>query len=71
MQSMFLHYDCLLIIFSASYIQWDGPLYGGSSYTLLVGGKGNGQDSAPGKIYNVYARNLIGDGETLILVESQ
>ena len=46
------------------------PPYGGSPYTLLVGGKGYGQASVPGKINNVYAMNLIGDGKSLILVES-
>lgn len=44
--------------------------YGGSPYTLLVGGGGYGQASLPGKINNIYAMNLIGDGKTLILVES-
>ena len=44
--------------------------YGGSPYTLLVGGKGYGQASIPGKINNIYATNLIGDGKSLILVES-
>ena len=46
------------------------PPYGGSPYTLLVGGKGYGQVSIPGKINNIYAINLIGDGKSLILVES-
>ena len=46
------------------------PPYGGSPYTLLVGGKGYGQVSIPGKINNIYAMNLIGDGKSLILVES-
>lgn len=44
--------------------------YGGSPYTLLVGGKGYGQTSMPGKINNIYATNLWGDGKSLILVES-
>jgi polygalacturonase len=44
--------------------------YGGSPYTLLVGGKGYGQASTPGKINNIYATNLFGDGKSLILVES-
>lgn len=46
------------------------PPYGGSPYTLLVGGGGYGQASIPGKINNIYAMNLIGDGKTLVLVES-
>ncbi len=46
------------------------PPYGGSPYTLLVGGGGYGRPSEPGKINNIYAMNLIGDGKTLLLVES-
>ena len=46
------------------------PPYGGSPYTLLVGGKGYGEVSIPGKINNIYAMNLMGDGKSLILVES-
>jgi len=44
--------------------------YGGSPYTLLVGGQGYGSQSIPGKINNIYATNLVGDGKSLILVES-
>lgn len=44
--------------------------YGGSPYTLLVGGQGYGKQSVSGKINNIYASNLVGDGKTLILVES-
>jgi len=44
--------------------------YGGSPYTLLVGGGGYGKPSMPGKINHIYAMNLIGDGKSLILVES-
>lgn len=46
------------------------PPYGGSPYTLLVGGKGYGQASIPGKINNIYATNLFGDGKSLVLVQS-
>jgi hypothetical protein len=46
------------------------PPYGGSPYTLLVGGGGYGKSSVPGKINNVYAMNLVGDGKTLILIQS-
>lgn len=46
------------------------PPYGGSPYTLLVGGKGYGEPSMPGKINNIYAMNLIGDGKCLISVEA-
>lgn len=41
-----------------------------SPYTLLVGGGGYGQASIPGKINNIYAMNLMGDGKSLILIES-
>ncbi len=44
--------------------------YGGSPYTLLVGGGGYGQVSVPGKINNIFAMNLMGDGKSLILIES-
>ena len=47
------------------------PPYGGSPYTVLVGGRGYGDNSVRGKINNIYAANLIGDGKSLILVESQ
>lgn len=47
------------------------PPYGGSPYTLLVGGRGYGDNSVRGKINNIYAANLFGDGKSLILVESQ
>ena len=46
------------------------PPYGGSPYTLLVGGKGYGQTPLFGKINNIYAMNLTGDGKSLILIES-
>lgn len=44
--------------------------YGGSPYTILVGGRGYGDNSVRGKINNIYANNLIGDGKSLILVQS-
>lgn len=46
------------------------PPYGGSPYTLLVGGKGYGDPSQPGKINNIYALNLTGDGKNLVLIEA-
>lgn len=46
------------------------PPYGGSPYTLLVGGKGYGDLSRKEKIHNIYAMNLMGDGKSLILVEA-
>jgi len=46
------------------------PPYGGSPYTLLVGGKGYGDSSGQEKIHNIHAMNLMGDGKSLILVEA-
>lgn len=46
------------------------PPYGGSPYTLLVGGIGYGAASMPGKIHHIYAMNLMGDGQSLILVQA-
>ncbi len=46
------------------------PPYGGSPYTLLVGGIGYGDESSIGRINNIYATNLMGDGKCLILIES-
>ena len=46
------------------------PPYGGSPYTVLIGGRGYGEASIQGKINNIYANNLFGDGKSLILVES-
>ena len=46
------------------------PPYGGNYYTLLVGGRGYGQDSFQGKINHIYAMNLIGDGRALIKIEA-
>lgn len=46
------------------------PPYGGSPYTLLVGGGGYGDASIAGKINHIYAMNLMGDGKSLVLIES-
>lgn len=45
------------------------PPYHGSPYTVCVGSKYLGV-TQPGKINHIYANNLIGDGLSLILVES-
>jgi len=37
---------------------------------ILLGGKGYGKPSLPGMINNIFAMNLIGDGNALILIES-
>lgn len=46
------------------------PPYGGSPYTVLIGGTGYGEASIKGKINSIYATNLFGDGKSLILVQS-
>ena len=45
--------------------KWDG--YNNS---ILIGGKGYGQPSQPGKIHDIYAMNITGDGRSLILIEA-
>lgn len=44
--------------------------YGGSPYSVLVGGKGYGDNRQKDKIHHVFARNIIGDGKNLILIEA-
>jgi polygalacturonase len=44
---------------------WDG--YHNS---ILIGGRGYGSPSLPGKINNIYAMNLNGDGRSLVLIEA-
>lgn len=46
------------------------PPYGGSLHSLLVGGKGYGDNSQKGKIHNIFASNIMGDGRNLILIEA-
>lgn len=46
------------------------PPQDGSKYSLLVGNDGYGRQSIPGKIHHIYASNIIGDGKTLIKVNS-
>lgn len=38
--------------------------------TILIGGLGYGKPSLPGKINNIHASNVIGGGESLILIEA-
>ncbi len=42
----------------------------GSPYTLYIGGRGYGKLSIAGKINNIYASNLTGDGKSLITIEA-
>ena len=39
-------------------------------YTLLIGGKGYGKPSLPGRINNVHCMNIIGNGNPLVLIQS-
>ncbi|WP_332456126.1 glycosyl hydrolase family 28 protein [Petrimonas sp.] len=41
-----------------------------SPYTLYIGGRGYGKLSIAGKINNIYASNLTGDGKSLITIEA-
>lgn len=47
----------------------DGVMFNGGYNTMLIGGKGYGHDSKPGKINNIHAMNIIGDGESLLQIE--
>ena len=42
----------------------------GHHNSILIGGRGYGKPSQPGKINNIYAMNIIGDGRSLILIEA-
>ena len=45
--------------------EWDG-----FTNSILIGGKGYGKLSLPGKINNIYVMNIIGNGRSLILIEA-
>lgn len=47
----------------------NGLFYDGHMNALLVGGRGYGTPSLPGKINNIKAMNIIGNGASLILIE--
>ena len=44
--------------------------YGGSHNSVLVGGKGYGKPSLPGRINNIHAMNIVGNGYSLIHIEA-
>jgi hypothetical protein len=48
----------------------DGLMFKGGYNAMLIGGKGYGQDSQPGKINNIHAMNIFGDGQSLIRIEA-
>ncbi len=47
----------------------NGVMFNGGHNAMLVGGKGYGHDSQPGKINNIHAMNITGDGQSLIRIE--
>jgi hypothetical protein len=44
--------------------------WNGYHNSILIGGRGYGQPSLPGKINNIYAMNMNGDGRSLIRIEA-
>ena len=56
-------------IASINNVYINGITFEGGFNAMLVGGKGYGKDSQPGKINNIHAMNIIGDGRSLILIE--
>lgn len=44
--------------------------HGGSHNSVLVGGKGYGKPSLPGRINNIHAMNMVGNGYSLIHIEA-
>ncbi len=47
----------------------NGVIFEGGHNAILVGGRGYGKESQPGKINNIHAMNIIGDGRSLIQIE--
>ncbi len=47
----------------------NGVAFKGGYNAMLVGGKGYGKDSRPGKINNIHAMNILGEGRSLIQIE--
>jgi len=47
----------------------DGIIFRGGFNAMLVGGRGYGHVSLPGKINNIHATNIMGDGQSLIRIE--
>lgn len=56
-------------IASINNVYINGVIFEGGFNAMLVGGKGYGKDSQPGKINNIHAMNITGDGRSLILIE--
>ena len=45
--------------------KWDGH-----HNSILIGGKGYGKPSLPGKINNIHAMNMMGNGRSMVLIEA-
>lgn len=56
-------------IASINNVYINGVIFEGGYNAMLVGGRGYGKDSQPGKINNIHAMNIIGDGRSLIQIE--
>jgi polygalacturonase len=54
---------------STNNVYINGVIFKGGYNTMLVGGRGYGNDSQPGKINNIHAMNITGDGRSLIQIE--
>lgn len=54
---------------STNNVYINGVIFKGGYNTMLVGGRGYGNDSQPGKINNIHAMNMTGDGRSLIQIE--
>jgi hypothetical protein len=46
----------------------NGMISRGGSNAMLIGGRGYGKDSQPGKINNIHAMNFFGEGESLVQI---
>ena len=44
-------------------------MFKGGFNAILLGGKGYGDDSQAGKINNIHAMNIVGDGQSLVQIE--
>jgi polygalacturonase len=54
---------------SIHHVYINGVIFEQGYNAMLVGGRGYGKDSQPGKINNIHAMNIMGDGRSLIHIE--
>lgn len=54
---------------SINHVYIDGLNWKGRYNTILLGGKGYGKPSLPGRIHNVHAMNITGHGRSLVQIE--